>query len=1807
MLSGGSENGDGPTHGFDAFSIADGRFEIATGETVTNYFPSQTWVGIPTTASGTESAGHLDIRNGVNIFEGELTIGRYNGTKTTAPEGISSTIDVYGGENSCTVLNMAYGADPKFTMRPAFNVHGGSFTAKTAIRLFHTTSKCDITVDGGNLSTPSVVLPYYNDGGGSGAELSVRVADGGRFDCSGTFLTANTGEVPAKLRVNAENGGEFCAKKFNTGKALIADTVMTLTGGGVLETRVFNGGSAAKTAVHFDGGVIRPIASEYSGEIIENATFYVGAKGMMLDLSQSQKWGSIWKAPVRPERDVADGGITLRNFLSADRRSMRLATDDISVSGGMRLENAELMLMGSSYSTTPAEYDQTIIADENSIVRAVAVTTTVERLEFPGVKGNITFGTFGPGKHDTQTNFAHLAVGNFVPPSGLIELRHMRFDTTSSYRPRPGTYDLLSLPAKDAVDISKFIYMTANADLDYHLSSRMENGRQIITLTVSPAGIRHGVEVDASDAWKDDGSPWWIGSWLYAHNGTMTTYAPLTLYTPANRNAGISVASGEKLTLAGGIEALAGGFVKLGEGDLALTGDKGYRFGRTFTATDKIDAKYSGAHALFDGGTNGAPSVRTHDGSLTVARGKLTIGTGTDNPYVRLPTGTLCVGTLSTAEAGGEGDAAMEVKSGYLDFKSAWFTLGFCHGTPATAEKDPLVSSYYQSGGTVDVSHVDVAYDYYAKVAASMDSSFTIDDGLFECRNYFYLGRSNSEHPYRIAFTQNGGECSVGRKIYETKSGSEGRMILKYDGPNDVVIDYVMNGGTMTFWDGFSCYNNGTITVNLNGGRINVCQTFNGGDGTTLNWNGTVLAPFDNHENVPPYFRYFKKVNVLEGGAIIDTSRCRYFDFDKAVSGPGRIVVRGSNTNACVRLYDAVQALGGVTVEKGGLVIARGKSGESLDFLVQDGGAICDYYGNTVKSLTMGENESDVTVLYGYYLGGSRTCLSVTNGFSTCGKVLFAFRDATYPNAFSLPAGESIALYAPKGTIDPSRFELHPDIVARGASGTFAVKSVSDTMDALVVSATAGIDEHTWIADGSGNWTDVEKWDSPPTGLPHASVIFPAERKVDVTVKTTADSTAQKIYQNAKNAVRFDGPFRFAARDVNDNVLFDIAEPDGVLDFSGPVSVGPDASHAVTMSRTAKGGTLRVSGSLADAPVITKNSGYTEGAPEAFGEATLNLNNSILRFLNSGICRATINNASGGLGLEVQPGKTVRIEGKLTVKKNLSVIGGGRVELACPGSNVTGGNATSAEKRPVRDVTTGDAPFSSGLGIYAGTLAVDGGPDSTYKLSSAGVDIGKNPIPDGTGGAYEARLEVRSGAVTIPKGLGVGGGVKEAYDSPFELGLKRRPVAAVDVYGGSLTVGGDLTLNYAPSGTGPARYRSDGKTKRWDYFGCSRAELNVYGGTFTVNGGYCGLPYHDSITAVEEGSGESLLNVYGGVFETTKADISIGRYSDGYNDYPARGSVNIYGGVVRTPADKALNLSQGQTSVGSLNLHGGVLETGKIKRGTTSARTAGHVYFNGGIFRPLENGNTISGLTSFTVGKGGAKFDLTAVQSLTLGQALTSASDLGEGETDGGITLLSASAQSVLTLAALNDIRGPLTVNGGTMRPVVESAAGDADGVVVNSGGVFDANEFAFTFHSLAGEGGLYSNGVVTVTGVVAPSNTTFTVEDIVFADGAVLSCPVEGDVTSGFKAPYLTVAKSVTKDGNAAIVDLGLSGEKLLPKNTSVKIAELFPGVVFPQMQIINACDERTTARLKRQVREDGVTEVYVNVVPKAIAILIR
>ncbi|MBR0505225.1 MAG: hypothetical protein IJJ84_07440, partial [Kiritimatiellae bacterium] len=1009
---------------------------------------------------------------------------------------------VFGATES-TTSNLVFGAGSTLSV-----ADGATVTALGTLSLGDNAAG-DVTKTGNGTFKLATVLPpgAVNGDGSNGGSAALTVSAGTfTFGAGANFtssfsggVTVNgTGSIEVKGGTTWANacalngrpvnvtGGSFIAKNL-TGPATINVSggtfgstntfVAASSAGDVTRIDVAEGGTfvlrnisapSGDASIHVNGGTIRPAMNDtvYAGREWKGASVYVGAKGVTVDLEDSNAWGPCWYLPISAESGVTDGGLIIRSPSNA--RYFRLATDNISLAGGIRAKTVQLHLLGSAYSTTAAHFTTPITLEDDATLRVVAGSTTVDRLVFNQSQGYIIYGVFASG---ASVVVPTLVVNDFVPPPGVIRFGRMKADTTSDLLMTAGTYDLIKYPATVACDVSRFVYERNDADYDYRLGERIENGWRIISLTVAPSGtLNFGLDPRVSDAWQTTTSPWAIGSWLYVHSaGSLTTAAPLTLTPAQNRVAGIAVPEGDALTLAGGLSERMGGFAKLGAGTLSLTGNVGYQFGRAFTSTAGLNDKLLDL-ALFNGSANGAACVNTHGAALTVGRGTLTIGTGTDEPFVNVPAGTLDIGTATTDQTGVEGDAELVMNSGYLCVAGT-FNVGVDHGLPATRDKDYLVSSYVQNGGTSEVGYVSLCYDN-SKVAQT-DARFTLNGGAFVCKSRFFAGQeAGTSPPGHINFRQTGGYLSVGYNNY--LSGGEGRFIGKQGGPDGMVIDYTMTGGEAMFWSGFSVYNGGTVTVNLNGGRLAFADRFNGGSGATLNWNGTVVAPQPKADGsgITYLVIWFKAVNVLEGNAIVDVSAIPEIDLNQALNGPGRLVVRGSNTNNVLRIYDAVHNLGGVTVEEGGAVLARGKSGGSLDFLVKNGGAICNYYNDPVKDLTLGELESDVTVLYGYDVNGSLTSLYVTNSLSVNGTVWVASRAPTGKQSRSLHPGTTVFLRAPKGTIDPAKFALHPDLVARGGAATFSVDTSNAAYDALVATVASSTVVHTWTANASGAWDD---------------------------------------------------------------------------------------------------------------------------------------------------------------------------------------------------------------------------------------------------------------------------------------------------------------------------------------------------------------------------------------------------------------------------------------------------------------------------------------------------------------------------------------------------------------------------------------------------------------------------------------------------------------------------------------------------------------------------------------------------------------
>ena len=119
--------GDSPTQGLRIFMVLDGKVVLgAPGQT--NIINNTVVVGGRTTASGTETAGHLEINDGF-LQCGIITLGRGNGSAVTAPTGLVSTVRINGGVVQSSGLYAGLqlsdmGSSP-CNARPVFEMNGG--------------------------------------------------------------------------------------------------------------------------------------------------------------------------------------------------------------------------------------------------------------------------------------------------------------------------------------------------------------------------------------------------------------------------------------------------------------------------------------------------------------------------------------------------------------------------------------------------------------------------------------------------------------------------------------------------------------------------------------------------------------------------------------------------------------------------------------------------------------------------------------------------------------------------------------------------------------------------------------------------------------------------------------------------------------------------------------------------------------------------------------------------------------------------------------------------------------------------------------------------------------------------------------------------------------------------------------------------------------------------------------------------------------------------------------------------------------------------------------------------------------------------------------------------------------------------------------------------------------------------------------------------------------------------------------------------------------------------------------------------
>ena len=335
-----------------------------------------------------------------------------------------------------------------------------------------------------------------------------------------------------------------------------------------------------------------------------------------------------------------------------------------------------------------------------------------------------------------------------------------------------------------------------------------------------------------------------------------------------------------------------------------------------------------------------------------------------------------------------------------------------------------------------------------------------------------------------------------------------------------------------------------------------------------------------------------------------------------------------------------------------------------------------------------------------------------------------------------------------------------------------------------------------------------------------------------------------------------------------------------------------------------------------------------------------------------------------------------------------------------------------------------------------------------------------------------------------------------------------RPYIAVNLRGGTIRAEG-LIMGYS----------------NYKYTSGFLCELNIYDGLFEVGKHRVAIPHDASNVKCGEEEPESVLNLYGGTFRKLAGNpFAVGGY---YGDtvsgktYPARGTINVYGGLLETDPTITINLPHLYNSVATMNLYGGLVVTKNFLRNNTNGNAKGYVNFDGGTFCPLQNGGTLGGFTAVTVGEGGGTIALTNGNTYTVTQ-LAKAAALG-AEDDGGF---GAAGDGTLFMNVANGYTGPTRVSGSaTFMQGVANAFSDA---VELDGGTLDLNGFAATFRTVTGHGTIVGDCTVT-EGMEIEGTLNFS-GNLTLGTGVTIKMEVEDD---GSAADQLNVTGTLASGGN--------------------------------------------------------------------------
>ena len=291
-------NGDSPTTGFFGYTISNGKVIMGVpGQT--NTINCRITIGhYTTTAAGAETAGELELVDGVLNCNTTLSVGRGNGTTATAPGGVSSRFTVNGGIANIFLIGVGYWGTvgDAYNGRPVIDINAGAVNVANDVRIGDSKgSVATLNVRGGTLRCLS-----HN----SYAGLTL----GGAQGDSGTGILNLMGTGVVDIVHNVLLGA---------GSSTPGNGTLNLAGGMLIASNIVRGAAGTGT-LRFNGGTFRPRSPNCTMTNLTAA--YVSTNGAIVDTTLANGY-TVAQDLLHDPVLAADGGL------------VKLGTNSLSLTG----------------------------------------------------------------------------------------------------------------------------------------------------------------------------------------------------------------------------------------------------------------------------------------------------------------------------------------------------------------------------------------------------------------------------------------------------------------------------------------------------------------------------------------------------------------------------------------------------------------------------------------------------------------------------------------------------------------------------------------------------------------------------------------------------------------------------------------------------------------------------------------------------------------------------------------------------------------------------------------------------------------------------------------------------------------------------------------------------------------------------------------------------------------------------------------------------------------------------------------------------------------------------------------------------------------------------------------------------------------------------------------------------------------------------------------------------------------------------------------------------------------------------------